>query len=418
MVFGFGRWLFWQLTPEDVKCFPLRRRAPMLHQNSGAPVMSIPLPPVGLRIGFCTLLLLVVARTAPGQDTLQQQIAAAAEGGVVEVPAGTSHEGVTLERSLTLRGVSPERSILEVTDDRPALSVTDKADVTVESMTIRWQLDTSEPVGPPTAIYAKDATLTLKNCQLIAPAGGKRCPSAVLADGFSKLTLQNCTIEGFEFAVNVSGGAEAHVADCLVQKPGHCGLSVFSDSKLTATRCIIAESAYHAVRSTGGTLIATDNLIVQNRNRGIYLGNKSAQATIRGNVFLANATGISGFAQSEATIERNVFLDSTYAAVDSRDSCRLKIAGNILQGNERGVVLYSETGKHHLQLGSNTFWRNGVDVENLELPSDSLTTDPQLADPQAGIFAASASGAKEAGHGLSDASAATKLWQRWRRAAN
>src|SRR5690606_10935694 len=185
----------------------------------------------------------------------------------LEIPAGATHEPLTLNRCLTLRGTSPEQTTLEVTADRPALTVTGKAEVTVEGMTIRWQLDTRPPTGRPPAIDVKDATLTLKNCRIVAPAGGKRCPSAVLAVGFSKLTLENCAIEGFEFAVNVSGGAEAAVADCLFRKPGHCGASVFSDSKLTIARCIIAESAYHGLRSTGGTLIATDTLILHNKNR-------------------------------------------------------------------------------------------------------------------------------------------------------
>jgi hypothetical protein len=379
--------------------------------------MSSPLRCLSLRAGHFALLL-GMANVLLAEDGLPQQIAAAREGAVVEVPAGTTHEPIVVDRPLTLRGVSTDQSILDVTADRPALTVADKAAVTVESMIIRWQLDTSEPAGPPTAIYAKDATLTLKNCRIIAPAGAKRCPSAVLADGFSRLTLENCTIEGFEFAVNVSGGAEAAVGDCVIRKPGHCGLSVFSDSKLTVTRCIIAESAYHALRCTGGTLIATDDLILHNKNRGIYLGNKSAQATIRGNVFLANATGISGFAQSEATIERNVFLDSTYAAIDSRDTCRLKFAANILQGNERGVVMHSQTGQHELQFGANTFWRNGVDVENLELPEEALTTDPQLAGTQSGAFGATAQTVTAAGHGLSDGSAAARLWERWRQSSS
>lgn len=368
-----------------------------------------------LTIGGCaSLLLLTGGRSALAETTLPEQLAAARPGTVVEIAEGTTADPLTIDRSLTLRGVSPEKSMLEVTADRPALSVTGKAQVTVEAMTIRWQLDTSAPApGPPTAIYVKDATLTLRNCRIVAPAGGKRCPSAVLADGFSRLTLENCTIEGFEFAVNVSGGAEAGVTDSVIRKPGHCGLSVFSDSKLTVTRCIIAESAYHALRSSGGRLTASDNLILHNSNRGVYLGNRSAQATIRGNVFLANATGISGFAQSEATIERNVFLDSTYAAIDSRDTCRLTITANILQGNERGLVLHSQTGEHQLQLGSNTYWRNGVDVENLELPEEALTTDPQLTDPGSGAFGATAPAVTAAGHGLDGESAATKLWERW-----
>lgn len=365
------------------------------------------------------VLLLASARIGLAQESLADRIAAASPGDVIPVPEGSTTRPLRIERSVTLRGISPEQSLLEVTADAPALSATDKAEVTLEAMTIRWQLDSSQPdPGPPTAIYVKDAVLTLRNCRIVAAGNGKRCPGGILADGFSRLSLENCTVEGFEFAVNVSGGAEASVADSVIRKPGHCGLSVFSDSRLSVERCIVAESAFHGLRSTGGILTASDNLIVHNRNRGIYLGNKSAQATIRGNVFLANETGISGFAQTQATIERNVFLDSGYAAIDSRETCLLKIAANVLQGNRRGIVLHRDgDAPYQLKVGSNTFWDNGQDVENLEMPQDALALDPQLVNPEAGQFSAAAPPVVAARHGLSEETSTASLWERWQQLA-
>jgi hypothetical protein len=40
----------------------------------------------------------------------------------------------------------------------------------------------------------------------------------------------------------------------------------------------------------------TDNLIINNANRGVYLGNKSARGTIANNVIIDNGTGIGGIA--------------------------------------------------------------------------------------------------------------------------
>jgi parallel beta-helix repeat protein len=45
-----------------------------------------------------------------------------------------------------------------------------------------------------------------------------------------------------------------------------------------------------------GTLNMTDNLIINNANRGVYLGNKSARGTIANNVIIDNGTGIGGIA--------------------------------------------------------------------------------------------------------------------------
>lgn len=365
---------------------------------------------------LCAGLFIVLTGSTVNADDadLARRVSSAKKGATVPVGGDVSTQPLVIRQSVAIQGNSADTSILEVTTDRPAISVTDKAKVTIENVTIKWQLDTSEPEpGPPSAVWVKDADLTLKNCKLIALGNGKRCPSGMMADGFSKLTLENCTLEGFEFAVNVSGGAEATAVDCVIRKPGHCGLSVFSGSTLVVRRCIVAESLYHGLRSTGGTLTAADNLILHNKNRGIYLGNKSATATIRGNVFLANATGISSFAQSAATIEGNVFLDNQYAAIDSRDTCLLTIDGNILQENERGVVLYSDSGEHHLALGTNTLYNNRIDAEGIDLPEETHRRDPLLEDREHGRFVASAEAAAPAKQGLADADPLARLWSRW-----
>ena len=83
------------------------------------------------------------------------------------------------------------------------------------------------------------------------------------------------------------------ISDCLILNPGHCGITVYSGSTIDVARNIITGSRYHGVRSTGGTLNMHDNLIIRNKNRGIYLGNKSASGHVSNNVILGNGTGIS-----------------------------------------------------------------------------------------------------------------------------
>jgi Right handed beta helix region len=370
-------------------------------------------------LGCCAGMAVGGPTTGRADDqSLGKRISAAPEGATVTVAAETISEPLTIDRSLTVRGKSVEESVLEVTADRPALAVGRKAEVTIESMTIRWQLESSEPdPGPPTAVSVRDGTLTLRDCRIVAMSHSKRCPSAVMADGFSHVRLENCTFEGFEFAVNAMGGAEAIIVDSVLHNPGHCGASVFADSTLTVERCLVTGSAYHGLRATGGTLVATDNLIIENKNRGIYLGNKPAKATIRRNAFIGNGTGISGFATTSGTIEENVFLDSEYSAIDSRDTCELTIRKNILQGNARGFVLFAESGRNRVLLGANTFWKNRTDTENAQRPADSLLVDPQFADVESGRLTVTAEKVRSAGHGLGDGAAIAKLWSRWKKMA-
>lgn len=349
---------------------------------------------------------------------LAERIATAAPGETVALGAGRSDEPLVIDRSLTLTGATPDESFLEVTADVPALVVTDRAKVTIEGMTIRWQLATSEPEpGPATAILVKDAELTFRNCRIVAVSHPGRCPSGLLADGFSKVRLDKCTVNGFEFAVNIGGGSEGSLVDTLIDQPGHCGATVFADSTLHVSRCVVARSGYHGLRATGGTLVATDNLIVSNENRGVYLGNKSATTTIRNNAFVNNVTGISGFARSNGEIARNVFLGSEFAAIDARDSCGLTIQHNIFQNNERGFALFEESGRNQVTLADNTFWNNVADTEGIERPASSLAVDPQLTDVARGRLGSRSPDVLKAKHGLSDAKVIERLWTRWKKAS-
>ena len=96
----------------------------------------------------------------------------------------------------------------------------------------------------------------------------------------------------------------------------------------------------------------------------------------------------------------------------------LKIAANVLQGNRRGIVLHRDgDAPYQLEVGSNTFWDNGQDVENLRMPQEALTLDPQLVRPEAGQFSAAAPPVVAARHGLSEETSTASLWKRWQQLA-
>ena len=47
-------------------------------------------------------------------------------------------------------------------------------------------------------------------------------------------------------------------------------------------------------------------------------------------------------------------------------------------------------------VAANVFWANATDAENLEKPADSITADPQFADPNHGDFTVRGPGASKA----------------------
>ncbi len=348
-------------------------------------------------------------------DDLQILIDAARPGSVVNVPGGTYRKPLRIDKALRLKGVDRAGCVLEVTADEPAVLVTGKGEVELESLTIKWQRATSDRAAEPVcAVVVKDGMARISDCRLSAPGGRTRCPAAVLGYGFSQLHLDGCRFDGHEFTVQFAQGAEGTVEDCVFVNPGHCGVTVSSDSKAKIRGNVVTGSAYHAIRCTGGELEVTGNLIIKNKNRGVYLGNKSAKGAIRNNVILGNGTGISGFANSEVDIENNVILDCGYSGVDFRESCSLSVKNNIFAGNERGIVQFKEGGRGGTRVGNNTLWQNTTDTEGLDKTGKMLTVDPGFKDAANGDFTVGKATVKSAKHGLQTPSVFPKLWEKWK----
>ena len=345
---------------------------------------------------------------------LQKLIDAAKPGSIVTVPRGTYDKPVTINKPLTLRGQSRSECIFELTSDQPAVTVRSKGLVTVENLTIKWQLETSEKKQEPTAaMIIRDATAIVQNCRFIAKGNFKRSPSALLSIGFSTLKLRKSRFDGFEFTIGYSGGSNGSVTDCVIMNPGHCGISIYSRSKVTIKRNIVAGSRFHALRSTGGTIIAKDNLLINNRNRGIYLGNKSASGTVSNNVISGNGTGISAFSRTKVNIKNNLIMASKYAGLGMQDSCRLSATGNIFLENARGIAVFKKTGRTDYSLSGNTFWGNKSDTENIELPANSMVIDPALVDPTTGDLSTGSAVLKKRKQGLTNPGVFKPLWKKW-----
>jgi len=348
------------------------------------------------------------------ETDLQALINQAKPGEVVTIAPGVYNKPIKIEKPLTLKGSDLAKCVLELSADQPALTIASKGRVTIEGLTIKWQLATSErSQEPPCAVVVKDSKVTIQNCRVIALGGPKRCPAALQCTGFSDVKLQECRFEGFDFCINYSGGAEGSITDCVVLKSGHCGITVYADSKIEVARSIVTGSRYHGIRSTGGTLAVHDNLIVQNENRGIYLGNKPARGYVRNNVILNNGSGISAFGQSKVAITNNLLLNSNYVGLDARDSCQLTVKNNIFQGNPKGFVLVTEGGRSQVKLGPNSFWSNAADTENVEKPRGSFEVDPRFQAAEQGDYTTQAEELTASKQGLTDPSIFVELWKKW-----
>ena len=186
--------------------------------------------------------------------------------------------------------------------------------------------------------------------------------------------------------LGIAEGTSGKLHNSYIAKSGHQGIIGYAGSNVTVSNNIITDSKYHAIRSTGGTMTVKDNLLINNANRGIYVGNRSAKMNIFNNIIMNNGAGISGFASSKASIANNLFINNKYAGLDMRSICSFRIGDNIFMGNDKGWVMYEEKGQGGNSSLRNTFWKNKVDAENFSKTGNSITEKPEFRDAANGDF--------------------------------
>jgi beta-lactamase regulating signal transducer with metallopeptidase domain len=356
-------------------------------------------------------------KAIPAKEDLQSLIDCANPGDTVTIPKGLYKEPVDINKPLTLKGESWAECVFEVTADRPAIFIDTKSkgEVVVEDLTIKWQLATSNKgIERPFALGVKDTKAEIKNCSFVPLGNSQRSPVAVRADGFSNLNISSSRFEGFEYVICYGQGTKGKTSDCLIMNCGHQGIINYSGATLHVERNVITGSKYHAVRCTGGILHVKDNLLINNANRGIYLGNRSGSGTINNNLIINNAVGIGAFASAKYEIQNNVIADSSYSGIGMYKSCSLTIRDNIFLNNERGWVMFDKGEKGGNTSYRNTFWKNKVDDENFSKTGNSINADPAFIDPDNGDYSLKPGPAKENKQGLTNPQLFKTLWKVWK----
>jgi parallel beta-helix repeat protein len=351
------------------------------------------------------------------QKNLQALIDSAKPGDTVIVPKGIYKEPIDINKSLTLKGELRGECVFEITADRPAVFIDTKGKgkVTVQDLTIKWQLATSNKgIERPFALGVKDTKAEIKNCSFLPLGNFQRSPVAVRVDGFSEATISRSRFEGFEYVICYGQGTKGKTTDCLIMDCGHQGIINYSGATLHVERNVITGSRFHAVRCTGGTLHVKDNLLINNANRGIYLGNRSGSGTITNNLIVNNAVGIGAFARARYEIKNNVVADSSYSGIGMYKSCYLTIRDNIFSNNERGWVMFDRGEKGGNTSYRNTFWKNKVDDENFKKTGNSINADPGFIDPENGDFSLKPGPALENKQGLTNPQLFKDLWKVWK----
>jgi nitrous oxidase accessory protein NosD len=357
----------------------------------------------------------LLAGESQAEFRLQEAIDSAAPGDTILLPAGIYAQPIIIRKKITLDG---QDAIFKVAANQLAIRIDTSKPVFLKNLEIQYQLKSKPQKGEfPYAVYTSGGDLLIENCAFKGTANPDESPCAVLATAGSSLHIKNSRFDGFNYTIQIADKSSGDIEDCLIMNPGHCGITIGDDSSATLKHNIVSGSRYHGIRCTGGEIIADSNLIIANKNRGFYIGNKSAIGTLSNNLIIDNATGINVFANSKLTIANNVILRSSYAGLSISDTATLDIENNVIVNNERGLVGFSvEQGREpSIKLnGKNLVHGNVIENEKIELPSKTLRTNPLFSNPDAGLFSITASEADEMG--LTSPADMQVLWKKWQTA--
>ena len=346
--------------------------------------------------------------------SIQELVDLAKADSVIHIPAGTFEGTVLFSESITLMGANRNTTILTAQVDAPVLYIPRKLDVALKSLTIKSQRETSERCDPPgCAIMAKDSKLIVRDCTVMALGNTTRCPLGVFAQGFAEVQLINSTFEGYDYPIFYDDGSEGTVEGCIVKNSGSSGFMSHAESEVTIENNLFTGSAKHGVRSTGGTIHVKNNLIIKNRNRGVYLGNNTAHGELTNNAIIENGSGISAFASSDLEIENNVILKNGFSGIDTRTYGQIQVKNNIIVDNVKTGFAVFEDGSNKFKVGKNTFHGNGEPSTDYKLPSSTIAEDPNFADPDNGDFTVGNKTIKTAGHGLTNPELISNLWKKY-----
>lgn len=302
----------------------------------------------------------------PG-ESIQEAIDQAPEGAVICLGEGTWYENIRIERSLALRGLGPERTVIESKEEScPVIWIASPRGgeaatvVMLMGMTIAGAfgecVELEKEICADGIVIRGSVTTGIENCAI---SGCAKC--GIVAEESAHVTVANSTIsENGKCGIGLGDSANARIITSSVSRNGKWGGIAMTDlAQAEITDCMITENMSGISLLGSAEAKITSSSCSQNKERGVRVA-ESAHVII-----------------NDSTISKNVF-----SGIALADSASAIVIYTTVSESEHGMALYGEANAY---LSHSTITRNYGGIAMLDSTYASISESNIVGNKDLGI---------------------------------
>jgi predicted outer membrane repeat protein len=312
----------------------------------------------------------VSAQLSPSVITIQSLIDLQTDGGTVSIPSGVYTESLTVNKSITLTGVTSATTIIQAVAGQRVITVTAGHDLRLNNLT----LTQGNPTGADTAggaVWLAGGSLQMNDCRIANNAatygGGIFQAGAAGRVDISSSILENNNTPNHGGAIYTEGGAYLTDTQVLSNTAGWHGGGLHAQLGFTSlVGGLFSNNRANgdnggAVNANNGLSIANTRFVsntAQQYGGAVLQWNAGFPVTVSGAIFERNQAVLEGgglWARGNVTVTNSLFLTNT---VDSKSAADARGGGMLSNGGSLWISSSAFRG-NQTRCGSCSFLEGG-----------------------------------------------------------
>ncbi len=269
---------------------------------------------------------------------LQEAIDAIVPGGTITVSAGTFVEGVTIWKSVMIKGAGPDKTILKGLPDGKVIVL-----VLAEVERVHLQdlkIAGSERDG--LVVYGSDVTLqNVKVCD-------NRWDGLEVWGG-AEVTVRDCTMSGNADGIDVRNSATLILENCTITDNRNNGLFVFDSAVVALANATISGSAYGLAVGGSAQVVAQSMTISDSGFDGVRADDSAQLSLINCTISNNGSEGVDVSDEARVTVKECSVFDNGSDGLGVSGSSQVNVKSSLISDNAGNGINCKEEAVVHIQ---------------------------------------------------------------------